>query len=121
MGPLRGGSIAVSCTGLPAPLVWRERYLTGKAADDFGDATQALQDRVTGGGVGNPDVPLAGLTEGAPGCDRDRSLFQHPLAQGPAVDLGLEARADVEGSVRMVRRGPVGLRDLLGEQVAGRP
>ena len=66
-------------------------------------------------------MPLAGLTEGAPRCDRDRSLFQNPLAQGRAVDLGLEAREDVEGSVRMVRRETVDFRDLLEDQVAARP
>src|SRR5439155_23745216 len=65
--------------------------------------------------------PLFGLTEGNPRCDPDRSLFQNPLAQAPAVDLGLDAREDVEGSVRMVRRETVDLRDLLEDQVAARP
>src|SRR5436189_5034424 len=121
MGTIRGRSISVSCTELPSPLVWLERYLTGKAADDFGDATQALQDRVTGGGVGNPDVPLAGLTEGAPRCDRDRSLFQNPLAQGRAVDRCIDAREHVERPVRTERGETVDLRELLEDQVAARP
>src|SRR5207247_915887 len=85
MGTIRVRSISVSCTELPSPLVWLDRYLTGKAADDFGDATQALQDRVTGGGVGNPDAPLARLTDGAHRCDRDRSVLQQPPAAGRAA------------------------------------